>query len=222
MSNYLTLPVSIGEGLDKLSILEIKLEYINDKRKDNVKKEYNILYDKMKVYLLYPSIDNYYKMLKKTNLYIWKLMDILRDDKDIDDNRFNYISKETIIGNDVRYRIKSKINNIINSYVKEEKGYKITRIIIDISDYNEELDVIFKPLYYFSITYDEIYLVTKNISHKRHIDIEFSCQINIIEEIPDNLDYGRIFELNDDIKRENNNDIYEVFKLSEELVNKYI
>lgn len=222
MSNYLTLPVSIGEGLDKLSILEIKLEYINDKRKDNVQKEYNILYDKMKVYLLYPSIDKYYAMLKKTNLYIWKLMDILRDDKDIDDNRFNYISKETIIGNDVRFRIKSKINNIINSYVKEEKGYKITRVFIDISEYNEELDIIFKPLYYFSITYDEIYVVSNNIDHKKNINIEFAGQLNVIDEIPDNLDYGKIIELNDDIKRENNGDIMKVFKLSSDLIDKYI
>jgi len=49
MSNYLTLPVSIGEGLDKLSILEIKIDNISDKRKENVVKEYNLLYDKMKV-----------------------------------------------------------------------------------------------------------------------------------------------------------------------------
>ena len=180
MSNYLTLPVSIGEGLDKLSILEIKLQFITDNRKDNVTKEYNILYNIMKVYLLYPSIDKYYEMLKKTNLYIWKLMDILRDNKDIDDNKFNYISKETIIGNDVRFRIKSKINNIINSYVKEEKGYKINRIIIDITDYNENLDIIFKPLYYFSITYDEIYVVTNNEVYIKKINIEFSNQINII------------------------------------------
>ncbi len=223
MSNYLTLPISIGEGLDKLSILDIKLFFITDKRKENVKKEYDILYDKMKVYLLYPSIDKYYAMLKKTNLYIWKLMDVLRDDNDIDENKFNYVSKETIISNDVRFRIKSKINNIINSYIKEEKGYKINRILIDISDYTGNLDIIFKPLYYFLITYDEIYIITDNENHKKSIETEFYNQINIVNKLQNEINFIKTIIINDNIKRENDSDIiYKVFELSNELIDKYI
>lgn len=231
MSNYLTLPVSIGEGLDKLSILEIKLENIKDKRKDNVKKEYDILYEKMKVYLLYPSVDKYYAMLKKTNLHIWDLMDILRDDTNIDDNMFLQVSKDTIIGNDVRFRIKSKINNIINSYIKEEKGYKINRILIDINDYDHDsLNIIIKPLYYFSITYDEVYIFTENNKIKIQLGSEFNNQINILDEYPNEfsnessnkINFVKIIKINNEIMRENNYDTLKVFGISSELINKYI
>lgn len=235
MSNYLTLPVSIGEGLDKLSILEIKLENIKDKRKDNVKKEYDILYEKMKVYLLYPSVDKYYTMLKKTNLHIWDLMDILRDDTNIDDNMFLQVSKDTIIGNDVRFRIKSKINNIINSYIKEEKGYKINRILIDINDYDHDsLNIIIKPLYYFSITYDEVYIFTENNKIKIQLGSEFNNQINILDEYPNEypnefsnessnkINFVKIIKINNEIMRENNYDTLKVFGISSELINKYI
>lgn len=44
----INLPVSIGEALDKLSILDIKLKKIKDERKLDVKKEYNLLYVKLK------------------------------------------------------------------------------------------------------------------------------------------------------------------------------
>jgi len=59
------LPVSLGEALDKLTILDIKLEKIKDDRKKDVEYEYNLLFDKLK-----NNIENhnyYYKILKKIN-----------------------------------------------------------------------------------------------------------------------------------------------------------
>ena len=46
MDNILYLPVSLGEAIDKLTILDIKCHKITDKRKLDVQKEYNILYEK--------------------------------------------------------------------------------------------------------------------------------------------------------------------------------
>lgn len=233
MSNYLTLPVSIGEGLDKLSILEIKIDKISDKRKENVTKEYNILHDKMKVYFLYPSIQKYYNMLKKTNLYIWNLMEILRDGIEITDNKYLEISKETIIGNDVRFRIKSKINNVIKSYIKEEKGYKINRILIDISEYQVDLEKLVKPLYYFLINYDEVYVVTKNIELSKQINLEFNNQISIVDDYPTKINFIKIYRVTNELFKNNNenenvnendkdNKLLEYLELSQDLMDKYI
>jgi hypothetical protein len=44
----LSLPVSLGEAIDKLTILDIKCNKIQDNRKKNVENEYNILYEKLK------------------------------------------------------------------------------------------------------------------------------------------------------------------------------
>lgn len=233
MSNYLTLPVSIGEGLDKLSILEIKTDKISDKRKENVIKEYNILHDKMNVYFLYPSIQKYYNMLKKTNLYIWNLMEILRDGIEITDNKYLEISKETIIGNDVRFRIKSKINNAIKSYIKEEKGYKINRILIDISEYDINLETFIKPLYYFLISYDEVYVVTKNVELLKQINLEFNNQISIVDDYPTKINFIKIYRITNELFKNNNenenvnendkdNKLLECLELSQDLIDKYI
>ena len=52
MNNIINLPVSIGEALDKLSILNIKLDKINDpKKRENVKNEYDILYTELESFL---------------------------------------------------------------------------------------------------------------------------------------------------------------------------
>lgn len=223
MSNYLTLPVSIGEGLDKLSILEIKIDNISDNRKDNVIKEYNILYEKMKVYFLYPAIQKYYIMLKKTNLYIWKLMDILRDEIDITDSKFLEVSRETIIGNDVRFRIKSKINNVINSYIKEEKGYKINRILIDISECGIDLEILKNPLYYFLINYDEIYIITQNPELIKKINIEFNSQITIVDDYPIKLNFIKIFKITNELLKHNELvKLYNYLEISQESLDKYI
>ena len=44
MTDILYLPVSLGEAIDKLTILDIKLDKINDNRKNDVQKEYDLLY----------------------------------------------------------------------------------------------------------------------------------------------------------------------------------
>lgn len=222
MSNYLTLPVSIGEGLDKLSILDIKLEFIQDKRRDNVKKEYDILYEKMKVYLFYPSIYQFYNSLKKTNLYIWKLMDELRDNKDLTDEKYLYLSKETIYSNDVRFRIKSKINNILNSFIKEEKGYLINRIIVDMLDYGDNIDSMVKPLYYFLINYDKVYIKTKNMNQIKCLTHLLDNQITIVEEYPDDLEFVKSYVLSNDINKADNKELLNLLELTEELLDKYI
>ena len=60
------LPVSLGEALDKLSILDIKLDKIKDERKKDVEKEYNILYENLKIYQFMKELRRGNHMRKKT------------------------------------------------------------------------------------------------------------------------------------------------------------
>ena len=46
------LPISLGEAIDKLTILDVKLENIVDSRRDNVKREYDLLYEKLEKYIM--------------------------------------------------------------------------------------------------------------------------------------------------------------------------
>jgi hypothetical protein len=210
MSNELLyLPVSVGEALDKLSILDIKLDNINDERKKNVKIEYYLLYEKLQSYL--NKIQKYYDMLKKTNTYIWKLMDLLRDGVNIDDKKYVILCKDTIIANDVRFRIKNKINILSNSHIKEQKGYKVTKVLFDLTNYKDDINLLLKPLTYYSILYDEVYLRTNNINIINLIKNEFREEIKIEAE-PD-LYNKEIIVLTYTL---------DSVELTEELINKYI
>lgn len=213
-NDILLLPVSIGEALDKLSILDIKLDNIKDHRRDNVKLEYDMLYGKLKCYI--ETTNKYYNMLKKTNSYIWNLMDLLRDGININDEKYVKLCKDTIISNDVRFRIKNKINKLTKSLIKEEKGYKCLKILIDLIDYKDNYDFLIKPLCYYTILYDEIYIKSDDENMIDFINNEFNMSIYIINSnnktediefkktfyITDSLNINSILDINDDdIKR---------------------
>ena len=210
-----SLPVSIGEALDKLTILDIKLDKIHDSRRYNVKIEYDILYEKLKEYI--DKYKKYYNMMKKTNLYIWNLMDLLRDGENICDVEYTKLCKDTIIANDVRFRIKNKINTLANSYIKEQKGYKSLKILIDLSDYtNDNFDLLIKPLYYYSILYDELYVKSNNSSLNQFITDEFNNTVNIITTINTDIEYLKTFVIH------NSCNINKVLDITNRDIDKYI
>jgi hypothetical protein len=194
IESELQLPVSIGEALDKLSILDIKLDKITNSRRDHVKIEYDMLHKKLEPYI--KCNQKYYDMLKKTNMYIWNLMDLLRDGQNIEDDRYVKLCKDTIISNDVRFRIKNKINIITNSRLKEQKGYKCLNVLIDLTNYTGNHELLIKPLCYYSILYDEIYIKNEDQILTHFINDEFNMSMNIISDIPD-ITYEKIFYLND-------------------------
>jgi RimJ/RimL family protein N-acetyltransferase len=118
----ITLPVSYGEAFDKLSILEIKLEKIKDNNKKiEVELEYDLIKNKL-LSLMNTTIRYYYKILKDINLNIWIKQDTFRE-INIDSEK-NILCNEIILDNDRRFRVKNKINNYLNSNLKEQKGYQ--------------------------------------------------------------------------------------------------
>ena len=215
-NNILSLPVSIGEALDKLSILHIKLDNIKDSRRDNVKVEYDMLYEKLETYV--KQSKKYYDMLKKTNSYIWNLMDLLRDGQNIEDDRYVKLCKDTIISNDVRFRIKNKINIMTNSLLKEQKGYKCLKVLIDLTNYTENIELLIRPLCYYSILYDEIHIKTDNQIFINFINDEFNMTMNIINtsDITNSITYEKIFYISDSC------DINSKLEINNEEISKYL
>ncbi len=119
--------ISQGELLDKLSILEIKLKEIKDELSlKEVKKEHTIL-SKIKTDNIENSeiIDDLFKKLKSVNEKIWKIENIKRnyEKKNNFDEGFIKISREEYKANDERAKIKSKINHILDSNIKEIKQH---------------------------------------------------------------------------------------------------
>ena len=115
MSN-IVLEVSLGEALDKLTILDIKIDKIKDSRRDDCLKEYKVLYDTLKDYV--NAFSYHYKILKEINLTIWNLQENIHNDTNLT-NTYGKVLKE----NDRRFRVKKQINNLANSSLKEQKGY---------------------------------------------------------------------------------------------------
>jgi hypothetical protein len=118
------LPVSLGEALDKLTILEIKLEKIKDDRIKDVKKEYDLLYAKLQPFMTKNLF--FYDLLKFINEDIWVKQDIIRSN--LDSSAEPELCKSILDENDRRFRVKRKINQ--NSVLKEQKGYALTTAFV--------------------------------------------------------------------------------------------
>ena len=156
-SNILFLPVSLGEAIDKLTILDIKYDKIKDNRKNEVKIEFDMLYEKLKD--LVEKYNMYYKIMKQINLDIWIMMDILRD-SNISNDHYLIKCKECIEANDIRFRIKNKINFVSNSILKEQKGYNVLRIVFDINNYSIYQKDLYNIIKYYSFLYDELIILS--------------------------------------------------------------
>ena len=119
--------ISAGELLDKLSILEIKLNKIkNPSLLQEIKKEYDTL-NKTKNNNINSSneIDILYKNLKEINEKLWKIENekrLCEKNSDFND-RFIQLARDVYIVNDKRSKIKLEINKILGSNIKEVKQY---------------------------------------------------------------------------------------------------
>ena len=119
--------ISAGELLDKISILEIKLERIKDKNsQEEIIKEYNILKETQNSSIEFTDkIKELFKSIKETNLDLWKIEDKIRiceKNKDYGKN-FIELARGVYFTNDKRSKIKSEINKILGSNIKEMKQY---------------------------------------------------------------------------------------------------
>ena len=119
--------ISAGELLDKISILEIKLIKIIDKESLlEINKEYNSLKETQNSNIkLTKNLENLIKELKEVNLKLWDIEDnkrICEKNKDFG-KVFIDLSRNVYLNNDKRAKIKSEINKLLGSNIKEVKQY---------------------------------------------------------------------------------------------------
>ena len=122
------IPVSVGELVDKITILEIKNKKIKDiKKLSNIKLELKLLnefFGKKKLNTkLIKKLKNH---LYNVNLKLWNVEDKLRDHEY--KNKFNQnfvkLARKVYFLNDKRSKIKKEINESVGSKIIEEKSYK--------------------------------------------------------------------------------------------------
>lgn len=122
------IPVSAGELLDKLSILEIKLKNIKDDKKlQNIKKERDFLKKIVDEKLhSYKELNSMKKSLFEVNSILWNVEDDIRikESKKEFDSEFIDLARKVYYTNDKRFELKNLINSNLGSLIKEEKGYQ--------------------------------------------------------------------------------------------------
>ena len=125
--NKIIVEVSIGELLDKISILEIKQEKIKDSQKLKfISNEHSILKDQLdKNVKSDDKLIELFQSLKEINLKLWSIEDEKRQcekDKNFGE-KFIKLSRDVHFLNDDRAKIKLKINEHTGSTIKEIKEY---------------------------------------------------------------------------------------------------
>lgn len=122
----ISVPVSIGELIDKLSILHVKQNKISNQEKlSYINKEFELLYNMSSYYLNDLEISKLYHQLVEVNMKLWEIEDELRilESKDIFDESFIQLARKVYFTNDERFSLKNKINDLTNSEVREQKEY---------------------------------------------------------------------------------------------------
>ena len=125
--NKILVEVSVGELLDKISILEIKKEKIKDSQKLNfINDEYNVLKEQLnKNVKSDEKLEKLFQSLKEINAKLW----VIEDDKRMCEKnsdfgeKFIKLSRDVHFLNDERANIKLEINNHTGSKIKEVKEY---------------------------------------------------------------------------------------------------
>ena len=126
-ANKIFAEISVGELLDKISILEIKQKNIKDEQKIKIisKELESLNYTLKKDVHITDEIKSLYEDLKKINIKLWNIEDGKRDCERNGDfgEKFIQLARRVYIENDQRARIKNKINKISGSNISEVKSY---------------------------------------------------------------------------------------------------
>ena len=125
--NKILVEVSVGELLDKISILEIKQEKIKDSEKLKfINEEHAILKDQLNNNIKSDQkLNELFETLKKINAKLWIIEDDKRQCENNNDftEKFIKLSRDVHFLNDERARIKLEINNLTGSKIREIKEY---------------------------------------------------------------------------------------------------
>ena len=120
-------PISLGELVDKISILIIKQKNITDETKlDHVKKELDFLQKTLMNYVQQKEINTYLENLININSKLWNIEDDIREceRKKMFDQTFIDLARSVYFTNDERAKVKNDINKTFGSELVEVKSYE--------------------------------------------------------------------------------------------------
>jgi len=120
-------PISLGELVDKISILIIKQKNITDETKlDHVKKELDFLQKTLMNYVQQEEINNFLENLININSKLWNIEDDIREceRKKLFDQTFIDLARSVYFTNDERAKVKNDINKTFGSELVEVKSYE--------------------------------------------------------------------------------------------------
>ncbi len=120
-------PISLGELVDKISILIIKQKNITDETKlDHVKKELDFLQKTLINYVQQKEINTYLENLININSKLWNIEDDIREceRKKLFDQTFIDLARSVYFTNDERAKVKNDINKTFGSELVEVKSYE--------------------------------------------------------------------------------------------------
>ena len=120
-------PVSWGELIDKITILEIKAERLTDAAKrDSVVTELTLLSEIAAAAQQKPDVAALTAQLKAVNKALWEIEDHIRDKEAAQefDARFIELARAVYVTNDRRAALKRDLNRVLGSGLVEEKSYK--------------------------------------------------------------------------------------------------
>ena len=119
------IPVSVGELIDKITILKIKQQYMTDINKlKNINRELTELLTIFNALIL-PDLSDLTMQLQLINNQLWHLENHKRECEKLKRFTENFIdaARQICVKNDIRARIKQDINTITGSTIIEEKSY---------------------------------------------------------------------------------------------------
>ncbi len=123
----ITIPVSVGEIIDKLSILRVKqVKISNPEKLELINKEFELLYNISSHYLDDNEISKLYHQLVDVNSKLWEVEDELRviESTKNFDSTFIELARKVYYTNDDRFSLKNRINELTSSEIREVKDYK--------------------------------------------------------------------------------------------------
>ena len=157
--------VSLADGLDRLTILEIKKSKITCPIKlKEIEKEIDALHEFIPFKKAY---EFQYKLLLYTNLQVWNSMDKVNATEMDSRNtvEFAELAAKVYDYNDQRFRIKRLINTMSNSALKEQKSYGSKHVVVTVDDVDQCIPVI----NYLSVCYDSVSFSSEHMEQLKNI-----------------------------------------------------
>ena len=121
----ITIPVSVGELIDKYSILQIKRSKVKGVKLEKVQNEINSLTSHVSKFITIDTISTLYEDLLGVNTQLWEVEDKIRilENQKLFNDKFIQLARSVYYLNDERFSIKNKINVLTDSEIQEIKQY---------------------------------------------------------------------------------------------------